>query len=955
MDHGRHGLREPLIAIATAIATGIVIFLSVWVINELENDRDRREQRAVVASSVRSLKDGIEQRLLVELSPLTSLQGLVEYQQGQIDQEQFRSFASAVHPTSGKVQFLALARNGVVTHVFPEAARRRVLGHNLLTDPGLSRLSMQAVSERQVLLAGPLSLWDQASPALVGVLPIHLPRLKANGDPEALWGLAMVAVDIGGFLAKAGWPEAEKGLQLALLGQDDPDQTSTPIVGSAALLNEDPVIVPVTVAHGSWQIAALPKAGWAKVRPSSEVLMSLGALLAIIGAFAAGFLVTNEFWRRERQYSLIESENRFRQMFNGNPAVQLLISRRDGRIVDANPAAADFYGYPIERLRELMAQDWQVLSPDDIEGGLPLPLRSGATNRFEARHRLANGEIRDVDIRASVLSIGERSLLHIIVHDVSERKAAERALRESLDRLDSILNMAPMPIVISRLDDGQTVFLNRVGAAMFGDGLDGVTCNRLIDFFQDSADRVRYLSHLDRLAEVRELEVGLLARNHEPISVLLSATKLDFGDTPVALQVIRDITQRKQAEDRLREADQRLRDAIEATADGFSLFDAEDCLVLCNSAYSRLFGMLPEETVGLTYEQLGRSAVRSGIIRLDTGLSYDTWATARLQRHQRADGQPSEVALNDRWYILTERRCSDGGIVVIRTDVTEIKARELELEHIRDRLEAQAAELVATAEELRLAREQALTAQAAAERANRAKSEFLAHMSHELRTPLNAVIGFSEMMQQQFFGPLGSPKYEEYVRYVHESAEHLLSLINDILDLSKVEAGRHQLEEAALDTGGLIHTAVRLVRHRAANRGLAITVETGSLPAIRADDRALKQVLMNLLANAIKFTEPGGRIEVSGGIDSTGDVVIAIKDTGIGIPEAEIPRVMDAFSQASNTRRSGETGTGLGLSIAKALVELHGGRLTLASALGKGTTVSIHLPRERIVPTEVAA
>ncbi len=251
-------------------------------------------------------------------------------------------------------------------------------------------------------------------------------------------------------------------------------------------------------------------------------------------------------------------------------------------------------------------------------------------------------------------------------------------------------------------------------------------------------------------------------------------------------------------------------------------------------------------------------------------------------------------------------------------------------------------------------RQQLHIAKMGAETANRAKSEFLANMSHELRTPLNAIIGFSEVIKRGMFGPL-SARYCSYGGDIHESGTHLLNLINEILDLSKLEAGHFEFHEENVDIASVIQTSKRLVEPQA-EKGKVQLSETAQndLPQIRADERRIRQVLINILSNAVKFTPEGGHVRVQSSLRSDG-LVIAISDTGIGIAPGQIPKAMEPFGQIDSKVSRKYEGTGLGLPLAKRLVELHGGTLAVESALGVGTTVTIVLPRERVVPRKVPA
>ncbi|MEO3433209.1 HAMP domain-containing sensor histidine kinase [Inquilinus sp. CAU 1745] len=243
-----------------------------------------------------------------------------------------------------------------------------------------------------------------------------------------------------------------------------------------------------------------------------------------------------------------------------------------------------------------------------------------------------------------------------------------------------------------------------------------------------------------------------------------------------------------------------------------------------------------------------------------------------------------------------------------------------------------------------------------AEEANRAKTLFLAQMSHELRTPLNAIIGFSEILKDEMFGKIGAERYAEYASDIHQSGAHLLSLINDLLDLAKVEAGKLELVEEVVAVAHLMAETVRLVRDKADKGGVAITVEREpSIERIFADRRALRQVLLNLLSNAVKFTPRGGAVSISARYDNAGGIAVAVRDTGIGIAPEDIQTALTPFGQIESGWSRRYEGTGLGLPLAKSLVEMHGGTLEIASEKGVGTLVTIHLPRHRIIATPETA
>jgi signal transduction histidine kinase len=269
---------------------------------------------------------------------------------------------------------------------------------------------------------------------------------------------------------------------------------------------------------------------------------------------------------------------------------------------------------------------------------------------------------------------------------------------------------------------------------------------------------------------------------------------------------------------------------------------------------------------------------------------------------------------------IRRRAMPGGGVVSLYSDITERKAAETKMAQ----------------------------AWAQAELANRAKSEFLANMSHELRTPLNAIIGFSEILSGQHLGPLKNVRYLEYASDIHSSGLHLLSIINDVLDMSKIEAGKLDIIDEEIAVAELLHGSIRMVRERARKQAVELACSVADPNhMIVADERAMKQCLLNLLSNAIKFSELGGKVSITAAIDGEGRSVLAIADEGIGMTPEELERALQPFgqAQASTTRTYG--GTGLGLPITQGLIEAHGGVLSIVSAPGEGTRVSIILPAER--------
>ena len=400
--------------------------------------------------------------------------------------------------------------------------------------------------------------------------------------------------------------------------------------------------------------------------------------------------------------------------------------------------------------------------------------------------------------------------------------------------------------------------------------------------------------------------------------------------------------------------------ALNNMMQGLAMFDPEFRLVICNRRYREIYGY-PESLAkpGANLRDLITHNVSSGIFQ---PIELESAIRERFEMMRSSVPRTLHRHLSDGRIIeLFHQSLPNGYTVLTYTDITEreqtqaslratqegLRERVAELEAARLRLEEQSRHLAELATNLARARDEA-------EAANRTKSEFLANMSHELRTPLNAVIGFSELMMAELFGPLGDARYLDYSRDIHDSGKHLLVLINDILDLSKIEAGKLELREETVDLQEVSLACERLVRERAHLAGVHLSAPTSlDLPLFRGDSTKLKQILLNLLSNAIKFTPAGGFITVSIGTNDKGPF-LSVSDTGIGMQPEDIPTALKPFQQIENSIARQYEGTGLGLPLTDALARLHGGSLAIESAPGKGTTVIVQLPRERIIQSTLA-
>ena len=431
--------------------------------------------------------------------------------------------------------------------------------------------------------------------------------------------------------------------------------------------------------------------------------------------------------------------------------------------------------------------------------------------------------------------------------------------------------------------------------------------------------------HLE--VNVARLPITLALRGHTSVRGITDSTRIIIG---FAI----DITAERGAQKRLKAAESRLNDALRSMSDSFVIWDPLDRIVLWNDQFETYFGFEKNQIqAGMERAVFDRIASDhiAKIITTTSKTNYDIYFH------------------NGRWVHYQETQTSDGGYVGTGTDITNIRNREHELKHNQQALEKTISVLRKSQVQIVKLAENYEMEKIRAEKAHKSKSAFLANMSHELRTPLNAINGFSDIMKKELFGPLGDTRYKEYVNDILFSGQHLLSLINEILDMSKIEAGKMKLHTQEIQLSTLITQVLRVVRNRAKEAQIQLIYNPVQLPHITADIRAVKQILLNLLTNAIKCTPNGGKVRIVTS-DNSGTVTIKVIDNGIGISEKDLRRLAQPFEQVDNEHSRAQEGTGLGLALSKSLVELHGGQFIMESTLDVGTTMSFTLPNNPIEP-----
>jgi PAS domain S-box-containing protein len=493
-------------------------------------------------------------------------------------------------------------------------------------------------------------------------------------------------------------------------------------------------------------------------------------------------------------------------------------------------------------------------------------------------------------------------------HEINARDAHVKQMLEN----------SPIGVAILETGTGERLFANNMLAKMLGaESVDELIDRDISETWAHEEDLRFAFSTFQKHEQLVNFEAERKRLDGSKWWVLMNSQPTFFEGKDAGIVWHVDITERKNQE---RLADN-LFVAIESLSEGVTLFDAEDRLLYVNKSWRVMDSAVPENHVeGTAFKDHLKVLVERGLAPGARGREEE-WIVERLYRRQNPTG-PFELQRDDVQLLVNEQRLSDGGTATLYTDITALKQTETDLQN----------------------------ALVDAERANQAKSEFLASMSHELRTPLNAIIGFSEMITEEVLGSIGNDRYQEYMLDIHNSGHHLLHLVNDVLDLEKIEAGQLALYEDVINIDDLLTYCLRMIKGRKEAASISFLYEpVKDLPTVYVDERILKQIVLNPLANAVKYNNTNGTITLSAQLDDDKGISIFVSDTGVGISPEHIPVVLEPFGQARTNAHLAHEGTGLGLSLSRQLIELHGGALEIESEVDRGTTVTIKLPPERVV------
>ena len=633
--------------------------------------------------------------------------------------------------------------------------------------------------------------------------------------------------------------------------------------------------------------------------------------------------------RKKAEEESKQSLTLFSTVFNSSPIAGSITTLQEGQYIQINDNYVRDFGWSSDELAGRTSVDAGLWLDDKARAAWVALLRTrGRLVNYETVWQTKSGEQKMVSISAVITNLDNRPCLITYVIDISERKATEDQIR----RLTMAVEQSPVGVTITNLD-GKIEYVNEAFVRNAGYSREEVMGKNPRVLKSGKTPAQTYTSLWEALTSGKAWN-GVFFNQRKDGSCYTEAASV----TPVRqsdgrithyLALHEDITERRRAEEAADKANRLFQESISSIAEGFTIFDENDRLVICNEAYLKIYHTSREFIVpGASFEEIIRRGAEHGQYKEAVG-RIDEWVRDRVAEHQSACGKHIEQRLDDgRWVHIVEYRTPSGFIVGNRIDITSRKLAEAELDHHRHHLE-----------ELVDERTTALTlAKQAAEAANVAKSTFLSNMSHEIRTPMNAIVGFAHLLRRE--NP--SEQQAERLRKIDSAANHLLSIINDILDLSKIEAGRLELETTDFHLGGLLDNVYSLVADQAKVKGLAVNVDPGSVPLwLRGDQTRLRQALLNYAGNAIKFTTSGSVVIRAKLIEETETNVLVrfeVEDTGIGIPPETQPHLFQAFEQAdvSTTRKYG--GTGLGLAITRRLAILMGGDVGVDSEVNQGAT-----------------
>lgn len=855
----------------------------------------------------------------------------------------------------------AFPQHFVIIYSEPIARNRRAIGLDVASEPRRRAAAIAARDTGQPALTAPITLLqDEAHrPGFLAFVPMYRDRsvtAGVNGSRGAFSGWIYAPFIAEAFFRNALVSEAEE-VRLRIFDGPHADAANL-VFDSAAALAPGKADQATTGQVGfiaeqhttlrlygrEFTLAWQRSSTFAATSHRTPALYSAG-ITFFATLFAA--LVATLLSQRERatkiaadmNAALIASNDRFAL---AAACTQDGIWDRDLRTGKewVSPRYAGMFGYTIEEVADLETFWLKVIAPEDV---------APAQKQYM---ELLNGERDSLDL-IQAYRHKDGSIIHVQTRGKAVRGAdgkVDRVVGVHTDITPLILLEQQFRAAISVMEDGfglfdrddrvilcNEAFIDQGTRKSLGDPI-GHTFEEIVRAFAYH-DMPVASSDFDREAWIAQRMERHRNPPPEPLEVEWSGgRRMRISERRTSdggyVGIWTDVTALMQAE-------RRLEDAIESLNEGFVLIDKNGCYAAYNQRFLQLYPKTaPYVAIGARLEEALREGARAGEYPgLTTAVEIDAFVQSWIERYANPERQSTIAEMGGgEWRMISHHGTSDGGYVNIYSDITELKQREAALAQAKERLESQAQSLTMLTQELQAAR-------VAAENANRSKSHFLANMSHELRTPLNGILGFAEIIKNEMFGTIEPRRYRDYGVDIYDSGKHLLTLINDLLDLSKIEADKMTLHIDAIETASVVRQAMRMVEKLAQERGVTLgTPDIAGCPVMHADETQARQILLNLLSNAVKFTPDSGHVSLRVQEDGEAGIVITVSDTGIGMTPDEIKTALERFGQAETSYSKSTPGTGLGLPLVEGLVKLHGGSLSIESEKDSGTTVTIRLP-----------
>jgi PAS domain S-box-containing protein len=819
-----------------------------------------------------------------------------------------------------------------VLYPIPLEGNERAIGFDIASEPLRRAALEETIQSGLVTATDPLELVIDAT-AQKGM--IILQPVFSTTAPAHLRGFALAVLKIGTALDNIR-PDPTVSVDLTFLKKDQPLQpASTYFPHNTSISSRNySYLLPIMALGKVMMVTARPgpefnanhpqRAGW--------LTLAMGLLFTATLAIRAHAIVRKreelENLVAERTAALAASEARHRAMFENNRSIELLIDPVDGRIMDANPSACEFYGYKRDTMREMKIDQINTLPHQAVLAEME-QARIRPCSGFNFQHRLANGKIRDVEAHSSPILVNGREILYSIIHDITARKLAERERQTMLQRFFMILSNMYSGVMLMT-QDGHVEFANEafcrhLDIAEKPEDLIGLTSTQMLDKIKDT-----YRDPARTFTRTREIIAKNIPIKGEELPITRGRTlQWDFipltidGQSHGRLWLLFDITKRKQNEEELKRQANLINSLFDSIPEIIFFKDISGVYIGSNPPFLKFVGKTREEVIGRTDYEL-----------------FDRDLAEHFRKHDAQALEQHEPLHIEEWLPYP-----NGTQELVETIKTPLWGPDGELLGV-----------VGTSHritERRRAEDALREAKEAAEAANRAKSDFLANMSHEIRTPMNAILGFAHLMQEDNDVP---PHQKQHLEIITRSGNFLLSLINDILEMSKIEAGRTTLVPIPFDLHALLTDLGRIFLPQIEVKSLRlIPPDLAAIPrTVIGDERKLRQILFNLLGNAVKFT-PEGTITLRARVEEAGNDAMAlhieVEDTGIGISENDQTHLFHRFIQTESGRQVGG-GTGLGLAITRTFVEIMGGKITVESQVGHGSLFRFHVHLKKTEATE---